>query len=478
MSRFDELCLLSAAEAVGLLRRREVSPLDLVEAAARRIEAIDGEINALPTRFFERARDMARRFTPPGERSTEPGWLAGLPIAVKDYNDVAGQRTTYGSPIYAENVAERSDTTVLALEASGAIPIAKSNVPEFAGAHTFNPVFGPTRNPWNRSRTAGGSSGGAGAALAARMVWLATGNDLGGSLRIPASFCAVVGLRPSVGRVPRPAANPPFDPLWVEGPLGRTVADVALMLDAETGQTRRDPWSRPRPPKPFAQAAREPRLPRRVAFSADLRLGNVDPEVAALCRAGVLKLAGAKTEVVEACPDFGDAIETFQTLRALMFASVRGELVATERARIAPEIVWNLEKGLNLTADEILRAERSRARLYHEVAAFFDRHDVFACPTVAVPPFPIEQRFPTEIGGQKLTTYIDWMFLTFVITLTGCPAISVPCGFTQSGLPVGLQLIGPPHADFDLLAAAAAFEQARGDLGSELPATSAASAGD
>ena len=477
MSNSDELCLLSATDAVALLMRREVSPLDLVEAAARRIEAIDGRINALPTRFFDRARDMARRFPAgPSGRSAQPGWLAGLPIAVKDYNDVAGQRTTYGSPIYAENVAARSDTTVLALEASGAIPIAKSNVPEFAGAHTFNPVFGPTCNPWNGSRTAGGSSGGAAAALAARMVWLATGNDLGGSLRIPASFCGVVGLRPSVGRVPRPAGNPPFDPLWVEGPMGRTVADVALMLDAETGQTARDPWSRPRPPKPFAAAAREPRPPRRVGFSANLGLSNVDPEVAGICRAGALKLADLKTEIVEACPDFGDAglgygdaIETFQTLRALMFASVRGELVATHRARIAPDIVWNLEKGLNLTAGEILRAERSRARLYHEVAGFFERFDLLACPTVAVAPFPIEQRFPTEIGGQKLTTYIDWMFLTFVITLTGCPAISVPCGFTKTGLPVGLQLVGPPHADFELLAAAAAFEQARGDLGRKMP---------
>ncbi len=466
----NELVQLTATETVGLLRRREVSPLDVVEAAVSRIEAIDGQINALPIRFFDQARDLARRYpTATDERASHPGWLAGLPIAVKDYNDVAGQLTTYGSPIFAKNVAACSDTTVLALEASGAIPIAKSNVPEFAGANTFNTLLGPTRNPWNTERTAGGSSGGAAAALATGMVWLASGNDLGGSLRIPASYCGVVGLRPSVGRVPRPAANPPFDPLWVEGPMGRTVADVALMLDAEAGQTARDPWSKPRPPRPFVATVSAPQPPRRVGFSSNLGLSNVDPELVEICRSGVRKLEDAKADVVEACPDFSGGIEAFQTLRALMFASVRGELVATHRRQIAPEIVWNLEKGLTLTVDEVLRAERCRARIYHDVVGFFERFDVLACPTVAVAPFPVEQRYPTEIGGQKLVTYIDWMFLTFVITLTGCPAISVPCCFTKAGLTVGLQLNGRPHADFELLAAAAAFEQARGALAEGSP---------
>jgi amidase len=466
----SELHRLTASEAVALLRRGEVSPLELVEAAALRIEAVDGRINALPIRFFDRAREAARRFPRrAGERHAEPGWLAGLPIAVKDYNDVAGERTTYGSPIFADAVAERSDATVRALEASGAIPIAKSNVPEFAGAHTFNTIFGATRNPWDLARTAGGSSGGSGAALASGMVWLATSNDLGGSLRIPASYCGVVGLRPSVGRVPRPAGNPPFDALWVEGPMGRTVADVALMLDAEAGEIAGDPLSRPRPARAFASAALEPRPPRRVGFSADLGLAAVDPEIAAICRVGAARLEDAKVEVVEACPDLSGGIEAFQTLRALMFATARGELVASHRAAIAPEILWNLEKGLALTADEILRAERCRARLYRSVVAFFERFDVLASPTVAVPPFPVEQRYPTEIGDAKLTTYIDWMFLTFVVTLTGCPAISVPCGFTRSGLPVGLQLVGRPHGDYALLEAAATLEAVGGELWRQLP---------
>ena len=228
------LCGLTASAAVGLLKKGEVSPLELVDAAIARIEQVDPLVNALPIRCFESARARARKFSKADvETSSTRGWLGGLPIAVKDYNDLAGSLTTYGSPIYANNIAARSDLTVANLEDRGAIPVAKSNVPEFAGANTFNTVFGATRNPWNTELTAGGSSGGSAAALASGMVWLATGNDLGGSLRIPASYCGIVGMRPSAGRVPRPESVVPFDSLWVEGPMGRCVADVALMLDAQ-----------------------------------------------------------------------------------------------------------------------------------------------------------------------------------------------------------------------------------------------------
>jgi amidase len=335
-------------------------------------------------------------------------------------------------------------------------------VPEFPGAHTFNTIFGATRNPWNIGRTAGGSSGGSAAALAAGEVWLANGNDLGGSLRIPASFCGIVGLRPSVGRVPRPAACLPFDPLWVEGPMGRCVADVALMLDAEAWPSPEDPLLLPRPEQPFVAAVQAPRAPRRIGFSADLGLAKVDPDVAAICAAGTRRFSAFGTAVEEACPDFSGGLECFQVLRALMFASIRGELLATDRHRIAPEIVWNLEKGMALTAEEVLRAERTRAAIFRNVAAFFEDFDLLACPVVAVPPFPVDQRYPLEIAGEKLTTYIDWMFLTFVLTLTGCPSISVPCGLTQEGLPVGLQLMAPPQAEHALLGAAALLEQETG----------------
>jgi amidase len=348
------------------------------------------------------------------------------------------------------------------LRANGAIPLAKSNVPEFAGSHTFNPVWGITRNPWNLDRTAGGSSGGAAAALAAGEVWLANGSCLGGSLRIPASFCGIVGLRPSPGVVPRGDALPAFDSLWVDGPMARNVPDLALMLDAMAALTQHDPISRSIPPGGFQAVLQRARPPRRIGFSSNFGLRSIDPEVARICRAGAQRFAKLGCVINEEAPDFSGAIDCFQVLRALLFADVRGDLLPQERSRINPDIVWNIEKGQCLTADEIIRAQRQRNMLFHRVAQFFDDYDLLACPTVAVAPFPVEQRFPTEIAGEKLTTYIDWMFLTFIITLVGCPAISLPCGLTQDGLPVGLQLVGRPHGDAELLGAALLLEQALG----------------
>jgi amidase len=456
----NDLWRLTATEAVGKLRKRELSPLEMVEAAAARIEIVEPKINALPIRFFDEARDCAKRFN--YESRDNPGWLAGLPIAVKDYNDVAGQLTTYGSPIFAEYRASADDRTIATLRANGAIPLAKSNVPEFAGSHTFNPVWGITRNPWNLDRTAGGSSGGAAAALAVGEVWLANGSCLGGSLRIPASFCGIVGLRPSPGVVPRGDGLPAFDSLWVDGPMARNVPDLALMLDAMAALTQHDPLSRPVPPGGFQVALQRARPPRRIGFSHNFGLRSIDPEVAQICRAGAQRFAEIGCVIDEEAPDFSGAIDCFQVLRALLFADVRGDLLPRERDRINPDIVWNIEKGQCLTADEIIRAQRHRHTLFHRVAQFFDDYDLLACPTVAVAPFPVEQRFPVEIAGEKLTTYIDWMFLTFIVTLVGCPAISLPCGLTQDGLPVGLQLVGPPHGDAELLGTAFWLEQALG----------------
>jgi len=444
-----ELWRLSATEAVTLLRRGEVTPLEMVDAAASRIEAVEPKINALPIRFIDVARKQAKTFR--RENHDYPGWLAGLPIAVKDYNDVGGQLTTYGTPIFAQNIAQRDDRTIAVLRGNGAIPLAKSNVPEFAGSHTFNPVWGVTRNPWNEGYTVGGSSGGAAATLAAHEVWLANGSCLGGSLRIPASFCGIVGMRPSPGIVPRGDGLPAFDTLWVDGPMARNVSDLALMLDAMTAVTEHDPLSRAVPVGGYQAAMAAGRPPRRVGFTADLGLRSIDPHVAEICRAAAQKLTGLNANVEQATPDFSGGIDCFQVLRALLFADVRGELLPAERERINPDIVWNIEKGLALTAAEIVPAMRIRHQIYHNVAQFFERYDLLVCPTVAVPPFPVEQRFPTEIAGEKLTTYIDWMFLTFVLTLTSCPIVSLPCGLTRDGLPVGLQLVGRPHGDAELL---------------------------
>ena len=451
---------LSATEAVALLRKGEVSPLEMVDVAAARIEAVEPKVNALPIRFIEAARTQAKTYK--NERNDHPGWLAGLPIAVKDYNDVGGQLTTCGSPLFADHVAAADDRTVALLRANGAIPLAKSNVPEFAGSHTFNPVWGVTRNPWNLGRTAGGSSGGAAAALAAHEVWLANGSCLGGSLRIPASFCGIVGMRPSPGVVPRGDSLPAFDSLWVDGPMARNVPDLALMLDAMAGFSAHDPLSLPPPAGGYQAAMARGGAPTRIGFSTDLGLRSIDRGVAQISRKGAERLASLGAEIEEAAPDFTGAIDCFQVLRALLVADVRGGLLPEHRARINPDIVWNIEKGFGLSAKEIIDAQRTRHRIFHAVAQFFDTYDLLICPTVAVSPFAIEQRFPTEIAGEKLTTYIDWMFLTFVLTLTGCPVISLPCGLDTDALPIGIQLMGRPHGDAELLGYARLAEQALG----------------
>ncbi|MCL4290700.1 MAG: amidase [Thermoleophilia bacterium] len=460
---------LPAREAVRLLRDGELSPLELIDAALGRVAATDGQLNALPTLCPERARERARRLMAEPPDAPGPSWLAGLPIAVKDLEDVAGVRTTYGSPIYADHVPERSSLLVERLEANGAIVLAKSNTPEFgAGANTFNEVLGETRNPWNTALTCGGSSGGSAAALATGQAWLATGSDLGGSLRTPASFCSVVGLRPSPGYVATGPRELPFDTLSVAGPMARTVADVGLMLDAMAGRHPADPLSLPAPAEPFAAAAASRRAPRRVAFSPDLGISPVDPEVRGLCAAAAARFADLGAAVEEACPDLGDAPETFQTLRAAGFVADLGPLYETMRDRLKPDIVWNVEAGLRLKPEEVGRAERARGAIYHRVAAFFERYDLLACPAACVAPFPVETRWIRELEGTVFHNYVEWLRVTSAITLTSCPAISVPCGFTSDGRPVGLQLVGRPRCDADLLAAAAAFEEAVG-LASLLP---------
>ncbi len=456
-----DLIALTAVEARKLIERREISPLELVDAALERIEATDGLLNAVPTLCPERARAHAGRLTDELPSGHGPaGWLGGLPLVVKDLNDVAGVRTTYGSPIYAGHVPERSDLMVERLEERGAVVVGKSNTPEFgAGANTFNEVFGETRNPWNTALTCGGSSGGSAAALAAGQVSLATGSDLGGSLRTPASFCAVVGLRPSPGRVASGPRAFPFDTLSVEGPMGRTVGDVALLLDAMAGAHLEDPLALDAPPEPFSRAAASPRLPKRVAFSEDLGLTPVDPEVRRVCRSGAELLAGAGAEVVEACPDLSDAPEIFAVVRAASFAAGLGPEYDAQRELLKPDIVWNVELGRTLTAEDIGRAERARGALYQRVVLFFEGFDLLVCPTACVPPFDVSTRWIRELEGVVFESYVEWLRLTYAITLAACPAISVPCGFTADGRPVGLQLVGRPRGEAALLAAAAAFEE-------------------
>jgi amidase len=457
----DGLIAKTAIEVVDLLRSGEISSRELLDALERRIATVDGVVGALPTLCFERARERADALA--ARPVEERGLLCGLPVPIKDLTDVAGVRTTRGSPIYADHVPERSDLLVDRLEVEGALIYAKSNTPEFgAGAQTFNEVFPPTRNPWDTRLSAAGSSGGGAAALASGTAWLAQGSDMGGSLRKPASFCGVVGLRPSPGRVATGPSEVPFQVLSVKGPMARNVRDCAFFLDVMTGRHPADPLSLPKPETPFL-AALDRTPPRRVAFSRDLGLTPVDPEVANLCQAAARAFESAGVAVEEAYPDLCEAHEAFQVLRALDFATDLGPLLAEHRALIKPEVIWNVELGLALDAERIAAAERARGRLYHQAAAFFETYDLLMTPATIVPPFPVEERYPTACEGRTFETYVDWLAIAYAVTLTSCPAMSIPCGFTRQGhLPVGLQIVGPPRGEATLLAGALLLEQLLG----------------
>ncbi len=453
----DELIRKPALEIVGLLKSGEVSPLDLLDALERRIGEVDDKVNALPTLCFERARSHAR---PLMEKPADGrGLLCGLPVPIKDLTDVSGVRSTQGSPIFADNVPEKSDLLVEHLEAAGAIVYAKSNTPEFgAGANTFNEVFGATLNPWDPARSAAGSSGGAAVALATGMAWLAHGSDMGGSLRNPASFCSVVGLRPSPGRVAETRLSKIDANLGVEGPMARNVEDCALLLDAMAGEEPADPVSLPRYQTSFLDAARSGWKPKKVAVSRDLGITPVDPEVAEIVMAAARRLEAAGVIVEEAHPDLSEAHECFQTLRALSFATGMQPLLEAHRDKLKPEIIWNIEKGLALTAADIIKAEHQRAAMFQRTLGFFEIYDLLLCPTTIVAPYPVEERYVAECAGHTFSNYVEWLAIVYAITNVMCPAISIPAGFTADGLPVGIQIAAAPRADGRLLAGARLLE--------------------
>jgi amidase len=451
----------TACAVVDKLNAGEVTPLDLLDVLEKRIAEVDGKVNALPTLCFDRARGHAKALMkkPAGQR----GLLAGMPVPIKDLTDVEGVLTTQGSPIYRNNIPARSDVLVEHLENNGGVIYAKSNTPEFgAGANTFNEVFGATRNPWDTSRSAAGSSGGAAVALATGTAWLAQGSDMGGSLRNPASFCGIVGLRPSIGRV---AYTPKFKidrTLGIKGPMARNVDDLALLLDAMSGEHPADPLSLPLLPESFRSTARSRTKPKRVAYSPDLGITPVDPEVAAITRKAAERFAEAGVIVEEAHPDLREAHECFHVLRAFDFAISKAALLRTKRDLLKPEVIWNIEEGLKLTVEQIERAEAQRTAMTARTLEFFRTYDLLLAPATIVAPFPVENRYVAECAGKKFDNYVEWLGIVYAITLACVPALSLPCGFTASGLPVGLQMVGPPRADAQLLAGAGLLEDILG----------------
>lgn len=462
----SDLIRMTATTVVEKLKRGEVTPHDLLDALETRIKQVDGKVNALPTLCFDRARKHADALMkkPVAER----GLLAGLPVPIKDLTAVAGVLTTQGSPIFKDVVPTVSDVTVTTIEDNGGIVYAKSNTPEFgAGANTFNEVFGPTLNPHDTSRSAAGSSGGAAVALATGTAWIAHGSDMGGSLRNPASFCGVTGMRPSIGRVPHTPAAAVDRTLGVQGPMARNIEDLALGLDAMSGEQPADPLSLPLLSTSFLNAARSGWKPKRIAYSADLGITPVDPEVIELTRKAAKRFADAGVIVEEAHPDLKEAHDSFHVLRAFDFALSKASLLRNKRDLLKPEVIWNIEEGLKLTVADIERAEAARVAMTARTLKFFETYDLLLLPATITPPFPIGQRYLAECAGVKFDNYVQWLAIVYAITLVCCPALSMPCGFTKSGLPVGLQIVAAPRAEGRLLAGAKALEDIIGALGSD-----------
>ena len=458
-----DLTFLSAVELAKLYRTRKVSPLEVMKALLERIDAVNPTVNAVVTLARESALWEARRATAALKRGAALSPLFGIPVAIKDVTQTKGLRTTFGSKLFESHVPEEDALVVQRLRAAGAIVIGKTNTPEFAfGPNTVNAVFGPTRNPWNLERTSGGSSGGSAAGLATGMFPLAEGTDLGGSLRGPASYCGVVGFRTTPGLIPRWPSVLAWDTYSVEGPMARTIADTALMLSVMAGPDDRSPISYDVDVREFVSAVKAPAVKgMRIAWSTDLGgLVPVDDEVRGVFEraVGVFRSIGARLDA--GCPDFADVPEIVRTTRGLLMVARHADKLPEHRAVLQEGLVENTEQGLALTSRDVARGELLRTRQWERVRQFLETRELLVTPTSATPPFPLDQPHVRMVNGQPVGKGMQRSFLTYAFSVLGLPAISIPCGFTRDGLPVGMQIVGRRRAEATVLRAAAAFEAA------------------
>jgi amidase len=456
-----EIVFLDARRLTALIARRKLSVVEVLDAFLEQIERLNSRVNAIVT--LRPAGELRAEAVAADRRIASGdglGALHGLPMAIKDLSLTRGLRTTFGSLVYRDFVPTSDELYVERCRRAGALVIGKTNTPEFgAGSQTFNAVFGATRNPYDLTKTSGGSTGGGAAALASGMLPIADGTDLGGSLRNPASFCNVVGFRPSPGRVPRLNARA-GDTLGVHGPMARSVADVAWLLAVMAGPDPRDPLSLPDAGAAFLAPLERDFRGVRVAWSENLGRYPVETAVTQVCNSARPVFAQLGCEVANAEPDLDGVDELFQTLRAQGYAASHRRDLERHRALLKDTVVWNIERGLALTSDDLERAGAIKTALDARVAEFFERYDFLALPVVQVAPFAVETQWVREIEGVPMATYIDWMATCYAISCTGLPAISVPCGFTPDGLAVGLQIVGRRGRDFEVLQLAYAFEQA------------------
>ena len=459
-----EICFLTATELTRRIRAKDLSVREVIEAHLAQIERVNPKVNAIVTRSdLTEVIDQADAADAALARGEDVGPLHGLPVAHKDLVETKGIRTTYGSPIFKDFVPEHDALIVERLKRAGAITIGKTNTPEFgAGSQTYNEVFGETLNPYDITKTCGGSSGGAAVALACGMLPIADGSDMGGSLRNPANFCNVVGFRTSPGRVPVWPAVLGWFPISVEGPMARTVQDAALMLSAIAGPDRRAPISISEPGEMFSQPLERDFNGVQIAWDRDLGGLPVDPQVTVTIDAQRGVFESLDCVVVDDAPDFTDADEVFKVWRAWRFELAYSQLLETHPDQIKETVVWNIKAGMELSGPQIGEAEIKRTALYQRVREFMETYEFLILPVNQTLPFDVKQRYITEINGVKMETYIDWMRSCYYISVLGLPAISVPCGFTPDGLPVGVQIVGRHQDDFGVLQLAHAFEQATG----------------
>lgn len=459
------LCQLTAREVVGLLRKGEVSPQECLEASLTRISEVEPKVNAMPIICAERARDhIAAMDSNPALEKDHPGYLAGLPVGIKDLNAVSGVRMTMGTPAMADYVPEHSDPLVIRLEQRGAIIVGKTNTPEMgAGGNTFNSVLGQTRNPFDIRKNAGGSSGGAAVSLATGEVWLSHGSDLAGSLRTPAAYCNVVGLRPTPGRVGGGGGPVNFGTEGVQGPMARNVGDLALFLDAMAGFEPRSPISFDAPARSFQQAISESMSNIRIAFAPDLNgFAPVEAEIEQIMRTALSSVEDNGAIVEADCPELPDLYSIYVTLRAMAWASAPGRLPQEIQSGFKQTLADNIALGHQLTTQQIYDAVCGRSKLFDTMQRFLQNFDVLACAVVGLEPGLAEEEYPNHVAGQKVPDYIDWLRFSFLATATSLPAVSLPAGFTKSGMPVGIQLIGQPRGEAKLLQVAKGIEDVLG----------------
>jgi amidase len=455
-----ELCDISAVELRRMIGAKEISPVELLDSCLRRIAAVNPALNAVTATCIERARGEAKAAEAAVRRGDALGKLHGLPIGIKDLNETAGLRTTWGSPLFADYVPEKDEAMVASVRRAGAIVVGKTNVPEFgAGANTNNKVYGPTGNPFDPKRICGGSSGGSAVALAASMLPICTGSDTGGSLRIPAAFCGIVGFRPSVGLVASERRPVGWTPITTQGPMGRTVEDTLLLLRAQISDDSRDPLAFSVDPADFETIKPIDLGGLRVAVSDDLGFMPLDPRIRATFRERIDLVKSVFRSCEWRNPEMADSDEAFGSLRAMNFLAAHRERYEKHRDKLGPNIIANVEQGLKMSLADAARGQVLATKIYRAFQEFFRDIDILICPTVPVPPFPLEQLYMTHIDGKKLATYYTWLAPTYALSLTGHPSISLPCGLEPTGTPFALQICGPARSDKFVLDVAHALER-------------------